>query len=159
MTRWPIQWKVSYEVINALNKSQPPWTTPYYTNTKTAFNSASSPLSSIAKLVHQRTYTKESETMDFEKEYLDVVLVPTGLLIMFIYHLFLLYKYFHQPLSTTMGYENNDKIGWQKFCRYIIISCILFPNSGSWWTCWRNLINSLLGAGWGCQQTQVQPWP
>lgn len=50
--------------------------------------------------------------MDFDKEYLDVVLVPTGLLIMLIYHLFLLYKYFDQPLSTSMGYENNDKRNW-----------------------------------------------
>ncbi|XP_004293902.1 PREDICTED: uncharacterized protein LOC101307180 isoform X1 [Fragaria vesca subsp. vesca] len=50
--------------------------------------------------------------MDFKKEFIDVVLVPAGLLIMLIYHLFLLYKYFHQPLSTSMGYENNDQRIW-----------------------------------------------
>lgn len=102
----------SHQRLKQIPTRQPPWTTPYYINTKTVFNSASSPLSSLAKLVHQRTYTKEPETMDFNKEYLDVVLVPTGLLIMLIYHLFLLYKYFHQPLSTSMGYENNDKRNW-----------------------------------------------
>ncbi|PRQ29027.1 hypothetical protein RchiOBHm_Chr5g0009391 [Rosa chinensis] len=50
--------------------------------------------------------------MNFERGYIDVVLVPSGLLIMLIYHLFFLYKYFHQPLSTSMGYENNDKRVW-----------------------------------------------
>ncbi|XP_062096973.1 uncharacterized protein LOC133802638 [Humulus lupulus] len=48
----------------------------------------------------------------FEKEYLDVVLVPTGLLIMFLYHLFLLYRYLNQPLTTVLGYENRDKRIW-----------------------------------------------
>ncbi|KAL6282392.1 hypothetical protein ACE6H2_013321 [Prunus campanulata] len=49
---------------------------------------------------------------NFQKEYLDVVLVPSGLLIMLIYHLFLLYKYLKHPLSTAMGYENKDKKTW-----------------------------------------------
>ncbi|CAN6683402.1 unnamed protein product [Malus baccata var. baccata] len=55
------------------------------------------------------------EAMDFlhfQKEYLDVVLVPSGLLIMLIYHLFLLYKYVNYPLSTAIGSENNDKKVW-----------------------------------------------
>ncbi|KAM1033127.1 hypothetical protein FF1_036660 [Malus domestica] len=55
------------------------------------------------------------EAMDFlhfQKEYLDVVLVPSGLLIMLIYHLFLLYKYVDYPLSTAIGSENNDKKVW-----------------------------------------------
>nr|KYP51878.1 hypothetical protein KK1_026234 [Cajanus cajan] len=50
--------------------------------------------------------------MKFHKEYLDLVLVPSGLLIMFVYHLFLLYKYVNQPHSTVMGFENNDKRIW-----------------------------------------------
>ncbi|KAF4393113.1 hypothetical protein F8388_012622 [Cannabis sativa] len=47
-----------------------------------------------------------------EKAYLDVVLVPIGLLIMFVYHLFLLYRYINQPLATALGYENRDKRIW-----------------------------------------------
>ncbi|KAM1422849.1 hypothetical protein ACFX2I_004937 [Malus domestica] len=50
--------------------------------------------------------------MVFQKEYLDVVLVPLGLLIMLIYHLFLLYKYLNQPFSTAIGSENIDKKIW-----------------------------------------------
>ncbi|KAM1033125.1 hypothetical protein FF1_036660 [Malus domestica] len=50
--------------------------------------------------------------LHFQKEYLDVVLVPSGLLIMLIYHLFLLYKYVDYPLSTAIGSENNDKKVW-----------------------------------------------
>ncbi|KAM1004806.1 hypothetical protein ACFX13_005002 [Malus domestica] len=50
--------------------------------------------------------------MVFQKEYLDIVLVPLGLLIMLIYHLFLLYKYLNQPLSTAIGSENIDKKIW-----------------------------------------------
>ncbi|KAM1138857.1 hypothetical protein ACFX2H_036429 [Malus domestica] len=59
--------------------------------------------------------TMRLEAMDFlhfQKEYLDVVLVPSGLLIMLIYHLFLLYKYVNYPLSTAIGSENNDKKVW-----------------------------------------------
>ncbi|KAF5473038.1 hypothetical protein F2P56_009683 [Juglans regia] len=50
--------------------------------------------------------------MGFPKEYLDLVLVPSGLLIMFTYHIFLLYRYLHRPHTTFMGYENNDKRAW-----------------------------------------------
>ncbi|TKY71765.1 phosphatase inhibitor protein [Spatholobus suberectus] len=50
--------------------------------------------------------------MKFHKEYLDLILVPTGLLIMFAYHLYLLYKYINQPHTTAMGFENNDKRIW-----------------------------------------------
>ncbi|RDX61173.1 hypothetical protein CR513_60622, partial [Mucuna pruriens] len=39
--------------------------------------------------------------MEFHKEYLDLILVPSGLLIMFAYHLFLLYKYINQPHTTV----------------------------------------------------------
>ncbi|KAL5576667.1 hypothetical protein UlMin_018366 [Ulmus minor] len=48
----------------------------------------------------------------FQKEYLDVILVPAGLLVIFGYHLFLLHKYLHQPLRTAMGCENKDKKVW-----------------------------------------------
>ncbi|XP_030552374.1 uncharacterized protein LOC115756653 [Rhodamnia argentea] len=50
--------------------------------------------------------------MRFEKKDLDVVLVPSGLLIMFVYHLFLLYRYLHQPHTTVMGFENYNKRLW-----------------------------------------------
>ncbi|CAL9015563.1 unnamed protein product [Prunus brigantina] len=50
--------------------------------------------------------------MDFLHEYLDVVLVPSGLLIMLFYHLFLLYTYRKYPKYTSMGYEINDKKVW-----------------------------------------------
>ncbi|KAK4361151.1 hypothetical protein RND71_020103 [Anisodus tanguticus] len=50
--------------------------------------------------------------MVFQKEYLDLLLVPSGLSIMFIYHLYLLYRYLTIPHTTIMGFENNDKRAW-----------------------------------------------
>ncbi|MED6145722.1 hypothetical protein PIB30_027966 [Stylosanthes scabra] len=50
--------------------------------------------------------------MTFQKEYLDLILVPLGLLIMFSYHLILLYRYLNRPHTTAMGFENNDKKIW-----------------------------------------------
>lgn len=52
--------------------------------------------------------------MRFHKEDLDLVLVPCGLLIMFVYHLFLLYRYLHQPHTTVMGFEDHDRRAWVK---------------------------------------------
>ncbi|XAR56507.1 hypothetical protein NMG60_11037027 [Bertholletia excelsa] len=43
----------------------------------------------------------------WRKEDLDLVLVPSGLLIMFGYHLFLLYRYLKFPQTTVIGYENH----------------------------------------------------
>ncbi|XP_059661480.1 uncharacterized protein LOC132307674 [Cornus florida] len=48
----------------------------------------------------------------WKKEYLDVVLVPIGLLNMFGYHLFLLYRVLKHPDRTMIGYENNSKKAW-----------------------------------------------
>ena len=50
--------------------------------------------------------------MKFQKENLDLILVPSGLLIMFGYHLYLLYKYLNSPHTTAMGFENDDKRVW-----------------------------------------------
>ncbi|CAN0853272.1 hypothetical protein LINGRAHAP2_LOCUS5588 [Linum grandiflorum] len=50
--------------------------------------------------------------MKFEKDYLDLFLVPAGLLILFTYHLYLLYKHHKSPCSTTIGLEAFDKIDW-----------------------------------------------
>lgn len=57
---------------------------------------------------------EEKRQMGFEKQDLDVVLVPGGLLVMFGYHLFLLYRYLHLPDTTVMGFENHDKRAWAK---------------------------------------------
>lgn len=48
----------------------------------------------------------------FEKQNIDLLLVPSGLLIMFAYHIFLLYRYLHTPHTTVLGFENNDKRAW-----------------------------------------------
>ncbi|CAK7350510.1 unnamed protein product [Dovyalis caffra] len=53
-----------------------------------------------------------SASIDFHKEYLDLVLVPCGLLIMFVYHLFLFYRYHKHPGTTIIGLENKDKKLW-----------------------------------------------
>lgn len=50
--------------------------------------------------------------MFFQKEDLDLVLVPAGLLFMFSYHLFLLYRYLNHPHTTALGFENHNKRAW-----------------------------------------------
>lgn len=65
--------------------------------------------------------------MSFIKEDLDLVLVPAGLLIMFAYHLFLLYRYIHLPHTTVIGFENTDKEAWVE--RVLQVMTILFLNS------------------------------
>ncbi|CAL1410284.1 unnamed protein product [Linum trigynum] len=48
----------------------------------------------------------------FQKDYLDLFLVPNGLLIMFTYHLYLLYRHYTCPSSTTIGLEAFDRVDW-----------------------------------------------
>ncbi|KAI7727489.1 hypothetical protein M8C21_008291 [Ambrosia artemisiifolia] len=48
----------------------------------------------------------------WKDEYLDMTLVPLGLLIMCIYHLFLFYRYLKRPYLTAIGYENHNKKAW-----------------------------------------------
>ncbi|KAI3457414.1 hypothetical protein Pfo_014077 [Paulownia fortunei] len=48
----------------------------------------------------------------WQKDYLDVVLVPCGLLLMFGYHLVLVYRYLKCPDTTVIGYENHNKRAW-----------------------------------------------
>ncbi|KAG8386366.1 hypothetical protein BUALT_Bualt03G0141400 [Buddleja alternifolia] len=48
----------------------------------------------------------------WKKDYLDVLLVPSGLLLMFGYHLVLLYRYLKCPQTTVIGYENHNKKAW-----------------------------------------------
>ncbi|KAI3498736.1 hypothetical protein L1887_34517 [Cichorium endivia] len=50
--------------------------------------------------------------MIYQKESLDLVLVPSGLVVMFGYHLWLLYRCLNCPHTTTIGFENNDKKAW-----------------------------------------------
>ncbi|GJY37412.1 zinc finger, CCHC-type containing protein [Tanacetum coccineum] len=46
------------------------------------------------------------------KEYLDLVLVPSALMVMFGYHLWLLYRCLNCPHTTIIGFEKNDKKAW-----------------------------------------------
>lgn len=62
--------------------------------------------------------------MNLEKQYLDMILVPTGLIIMFGYHLFLLYRVLRLPHTTVIGYENHNKMAWVE--RMLQVSTITF---------------------------------
>ncbi|OMO74921.1 hypothetical protein CCACVL1_16403 [Corchorus capsularis] len=50
--------------------------------------------------------------MAWTKEYLDLVLVPSGLLIMSSYHVFLAYRCIKLPETTVLGYENHFRKAW-----------------------------------------------
>lgn len=62
--------------------------------------------------------------MIWRKEYLDLILVPTGMLIMLCYHLFLLYRFQRHPETTIIGYENHCRKAWVE--RMLQVSLILF---------------------------------
>ncbi|KAJ0046556.1 hypothetical protein Pint_04656 [Pistacia integerrima] len=55
---------------------------------------------------------KGRKRMVWRKEYLDVALVPSGLLIMLCYHLYLLYRCLKFPEKTAIGYENHCRKAW-----------------------------------------------
>ncbi|KAJ4797898.1 hypothetical protein LUZ62_049144 [Rhynchospora pubera] len=50
--------------------------------------------------------------MLLDRESIDLVLVPCGLAIMFVYHLMLLYRVLRYPHTTVIGYENHNKRAW-----------------------------------------------
>ncbi|KAJ4976933.1 hypothetical protein NE237_002039 [Protea cynaroides] len=50
--------------------------------------------------------------MDFVEDNLDLILVPAGLLIMFTYHLYLIYRVLRYPATTAIGYENHNRMQW-----------------------------------------------
>ncbi|XP_057540817.1 uncharacterized protein LOC130818676 [Amaranthus tricolor] len=50
--------------------------------------------------------------MKWHKEKLDVILVPGGLVLMFGYHIFLLYRYLTNSKSTVIGFENHCQKAW-----------------------------------------------
>lgn len=54
----------------------------------------------------------EEEMVVLSVEFLDLILVPIGLIIMLGYHLFLLYRYLNHPHTTVMGFENHDRRAW-----------------------------------------------
>ncbi|KAL5774378.1 hypothetical protein ACOSP7_011935 [Xanthoceras sorbifolium] len=93
--------------------------------------------------------------MYFEKEYLDLVLVPAGLLIMFAYHLNLLYRYLYLPHTTVLGFENNNKRAWverimQVDEKDIALSVISSNTSAATFLCSVSLtLSSLIGAWLG----------
>ncbi|KAF5187756.1 spastin, putative (Protein of unknown function, DUF599) [Thalictrum thalictroides] len=50
--------------------------------------------------------------MEWQKKYLDIFLVPSGLIIMLAYHMFLLYRIINFPQTTAIGYEAHNKRAW-----------------------------------------------
>eukprot|EP00253_Pinus_taeda_P015752 PITA_15752 len=44
--------------------------------------------------------------------YLDLVLVPTGLIFLVVYHVYLVYRIIKYPDSTVIGFENGNRIVW-----------------------------------------------
>ncbi|KAK1285651.1 hypothetical protein QJS10_CPB20g01889 [Acorus calamus] len=50
--------------------------------------------------------------VELQKEYLDLVLVPSSLVLMLGYHLYLLYRILKFPHTTVIGYENHNKNAW-----------------------------------------------
>ncbi|XP_042519016.1 uncharacterized protein LOC122092785 [Macadamia integrifolia] len=53
--------------------------------------------------------------MEFFVQYLDLILVPAGLLILFTYHLYLLYRVLKYPATTVIGYENLNRMAWVEY--------------------------------------------
>ncbi|KDO77723.1 hypothetical protein CISIN_1g047237mg [Citrus sinensis] len=95
--------------------------------------------------------------MTFQKEYLDLVLVPLGLLIMFTYHLFLLYRYLHHPHTTAFGFENNDKRAWvEKKDASVAITVITSNISAATFLSTVSLtLSSLIGAWLGSSTNNI----
>ncbi|XP_051125959.1 uncharacterized protein LOC127247915 isoform X2 [Andrographis paniculata] len=50
----------------------------------------------------------------WNEQYLDLILVPSGLILMFGYHLILVYRYLKCPENTVIGYENHNKRAWTR---------------------------------------------
>jgi hypothetical protein len=66
----------------------------------------------IRKQKPDKRRTEEREKMLLAKGSLDLVLVPCGMVIMFGYHLILLYRILRRPGTTVIGYENHNKLAW-----------------------------------------------
>ncbi|XP_068317526.1 uncharacterized protein [Pyrus communis] len=101
--------------------------------------------------------------MNFGKEDLDLVLVPSGLFIMLVYHIFLLYRYLHQPHTTVLGFENNDKRAWAERIMQVdkrdvgtALNVISSNTSAATFLCSISLtLSSLIGAWLGSNSTKT----
>ncbi|XP_043691662.1 uncharacterized protein LOC122642289 [Telopea speciosissima] len=65
---------------------------------------------------------------------LDLILVPSGLLIMFTYDLYLLYRVLKYPSTTAIGYENRNWMAWvermmQGDLSYVSLAISVLSNS------------------------------
>ena len=58
------------------------------------------------------TYKKGREQMEWRKWYLDAVLVPCALLMMFCYHIYLWFKVRAEPFSTIVGINARARRSW-----------------------------------------------
>lgn len=56
---------------------------------------------------------------------LDLVLVPTGILFMVAYHLYLLYRIKKYPNTTVTGFENANKRVWVQQMMMVIIRTVI----------------------------------
>ncbi|XP_021773743.1 uncharacterized protein LOC110737719 [Chenopodium quinoa] len=52
--------------------------------------------------------------MKWHKEELDIILVPGGVLVMFGYHIYLLYRYLRRSEDTSIGFDNHCQKVWAK---------------------------------------------
>lgn len=101
--------------------------------------------------------------MGFGKDDLDLALVPSGLLIMFVYHINLLYRYLHLPHTTVIGFENNDKKAWvervmqaEKRDTGLVLNVISSNTSAATFLCSISLtLSSLIGAWLGSNTNEV----
>ncbi|KAL6198363.1 hypothetical protein ACLB2K_028154 [Fragaria x ananassa] len=105
----------------------------------------------------------EKKIMGFGKDDLDLVLVPSGLLIMFVYHINLLYRYLHLPHTTVIGFENNDKKAWVERVMQaerrdigIVLNVISSNTSAATFLCSISLtLSSLIGTWLGSNTNEV----
>ncbi|GMN50714.1 hypothetical protein TIFTF001_019871 [Ficus carica] len=101
--------------------------------------------------------------MSFEKQDLDLVLVPSGLLVMLVYHLFLLFRCINRPHTTVIGFENNDKKAWVARIMQVdykdvgtALTVINSNTSAATFLCSVSLtLSSLIGAWLGSSSTSV----
>lgn len=68
-----------------------------------------------------------------EIEDLDYVLVPVGILVLLIYHVWLLYTIIRHPSSTVIGLNAQSRYQWTLFMMSVSISLsLLFLSVDTW---------------------------
>lgn len=95
---------------NAIPQSQKTEEEPLWRNTKHHLKPHHP--TKTPSISHSSKLKQKSSYMVWRKDYLDAILVPSGLLIMFFYHVFLLYRCLKRPEATVIGYENHCKKAW-----------------------------------------------